>query len=104
MQTTPEQAQRQPWQEFLKPQVFGACIAAWMLLACFLWTRDFLIVGPEAWGLQPRHMLMTTQSMILWGLFSPFILTTARLFEFEPGRRLRTAVFQLMCALVVSAV
>jgi len=104
MQTTPEHLQRQPWRDFLKPSVFGACIAAWMLLACFLWTRDFLLVGPAAWGLQPKQMLLTTQSMLLWGLFSPFILTTARLFEFEPGRRLRSAAFQLMSALVLSGI
>ena len=106
MQAIPEhlQLQPQPWREFLTPRLFGASIAGWMLLACFLWTRDFLLVGPEAWGLQPKEMVLTAQSMVQWGLFSPFIMTTARLFEFEPGRRIRSAVFQLMAALVLSGI
>jgi two-component sensor histidine kinase len=88
---------------FLRPRIFGICIASWVTLAAFLWLRDVLMVGPGARGLAPSEMLLTLQSVVLWGLFSPFILTAAELLEFEPGRRLRAIGLHLACALALSA-
>ncbi|HEU4590423.1 MAG TPA: histidine kinase [Steroidobacteraceae bacterium] len=89
---------------FLRPTVFAACTAAWLALAAFLWLRDVLMVGSSARGLEIHEVLLTIQSMLMWGAFSPFILTTAELFEFEAGRRLRALALHGVCALVVSAI
>jgi two-component system, LytTR family, sensor kinase len=88
---------------FLRPQVFAVCTGAWLAFACFLWMRDFLMVGSEARGLAPDEMLLTIQSMITWGLFSPFILTAAELLEFDAGKRLRALGLHVICALALAA-
>src|SRR5262245_7810838 len=89
---------------FLRPAVFAACALAWLVLACFIWAKDFLLVGTAAPGLAPTEVLLTVQSMVLWGAFSPFILTAAQLFEFEPGRRMRAFAAHLGCALLLAAI
>jgi hypothetical protein len=33
---------------FLRPRVFVVCTAAWLAFACFLWMRDFLMLGSSA--------------------------------------------------------
>jgi hypothetical protein len=48
-------------------------------------------------------VFLTIQSMVMWGLFSPFILTRAELLEFDTGKRLRAFALHLVCALVLSA-
>lgn len=88
---------------FLRPRVFVVCTAAWLTLACFLWMRDFLMLGSSARGLSPSEVVLTIQSMVMWGLFSPFILTAAELLEFETGKRLRALSLHLVCALALSA-
>jgi two-component system, LytTR family, sensor kinase len=88
---------------FLRPRIFGICVASWVTLAAFLWLRDFLMVGPTARGLAPSEMFLTLQSVVLWGLFSPFILTAAELLEFDAGRRLRALGLHAACALALSA-
>jgi hypothetical protein len=88
---------------FLRPRFFVLFTAAWLALACFLWMRDFLMLGTQARGLSPSEVLLTIQSMVMWGLFSPFILTAAELLEFEPGKRLRAIFLHVACALALSA-
>jgi hypothetical protein len=88
---------------FLRPRFFVVSTAAWLALACFLWMRDFLMLGTEARGLSLSEVLLTVQSMVMWGLFSPFILTAAELLEFEPGKRLRAIFLHVACALALSA-
>jgi hypothetical protein len=88
---------------FLRPRFFVVSTAAWLALACFLWMRDFLMLGTEARGLSLSEVLLTVQSMMMWGLFSPFILTAAELLEFEPGKRLRAIFLHVACALALSA-
>lgn len=88
---------------FLRLRVFAVCTAGWLTLAFFLWTRDFLMLGSGARGLAPSEILLTIQSMLMWGFFSPFILTAAELLEFEPGRRLRALGLHVLCALTLSA-
>jgi hypothetical protein len=89
---------------FLRLPVFVACTAAWFALAAFLWLRDVLLVGSSARGLEFHEVLLTIQSMLMWGAFSPLILTTAELFEFESGRRLRALSLHVLCALAVSTI
>ena len=88
---------------FLRLRVFAVCTAGWLTLAFFLWTRDFLMLGSGARGLAPSEILLTIQSMLMWGFFSPFILTAAELLEFEAGRRLRALGLHILCALTLSA-
>src|SRR5689334_5018938 len=88
---------------FLRPRVFVVCTAAWLAFACFLWMRDFLMLGSSARGFSSSEIFLTIQSMVMWGLFSPFILTAAELLEFESGKRLRAFALHLVCALVLSA-
>ena len=47
---------------FLRGRVFVVCIAAWLALACFLWMRDFLMVGSAARGLSPSEVALTIQT------------------------------------------
>jgi two-component system LytT family sensor kinase len=101
MQPTSNEAS--PRLTFLRPRVFVVCTAAWLTLACFLWMRDFLMLGSSARGLSPSEVLLTIQSMVMWGLFSPFILTAAELLDFDTGKRLRALALHLVCALAVSA-
>jgi two-component system LytT family sensor kinase len=89
---------------FLKPSVFAASTAAWMFIACFVWARDFLMVGPEAHGLQPFAMLQTTQSMVLWGLLSPLILVAAEYIDIDAGRRLRAVPLHAALALALCVI
>ena len=88
---------------FLRPRVFVVCTAAWLAFACFLWMRDFLMLGSSARALTSSEVFLTIQSMVMWGLFSPFILTAAELLEFDTGKRLRAFALHVVCALVLSA-
>lgn len=88
---------------FLSPAAFAVSTAAWMSIALFVWTRDFVLVGADARGLQPSALILMTQSMVLWGLFSPFILVAAQRLEFERGRRLRALAWHGLFALALAA-
>src|SRR5690349_13617880 len=88
---------------FLTPAVFAICIAAWMAVACFVWARDLVLVGWSAQNFEPRAIVTITQSMVLWGLFSPFILVAAQYLEFEPGRRLRALALHTLFAVAMAA-
>lgn len=89
---------------FLTPAVFGACVAGWLAIAAFLWVKDALFIGTAANSLKPAELLLTIQSMVMWGIFSPFIFTAAQRLEFEPGRRLVVLAAHTVFALVLCAV
>jgi hypothetical protein len=99
---SPTDASRQRCQ-FLTPTAFAVSTAAWLALAVFVWTRDFVLVGTDAHGLQRTAIILMVQSMVLWGLFSPFILVAAQRLDFERGRRLRSAVLHIVFALFLAA-
>ena len=88
---------------FLTPAVFAACIGGWLAIAAFLWVKDALFVGSTARSLQPTEVLLTIQSMVMWGVFSPFIFFASQRLEFESGRRLRALVLHVVFALVLCA-
>jgi hypothetical protein len=89
---------------FLTPSVFLICIAAWMAVACFVWARDLVMIGWDSPALEPRKMFLSTQSMVLWGLFSPFILFATGRLEFERGKKLRAALLHGVFAIALAAI
>ncbi|HVQ13997.1 MAG TPA: histidine kinase [Vicinamibacterales bacterium] len=89
---------------FLTPAMFAICVGGWLAIAAFLWVKDALLVGTSARSLQPTEILLTIQSMVMWGVFSPFIFFAAQRLEFEPGRRLRALVLHAAFATVLCAV
>jgi len=86
---------------FLTLRVFAAATGAWMLLQAFEWLKDFVTVGSTAASLKPANMWLATQSMVLWGAFSMFILAASQRLEFEKGKRLRTLGLHLVVALLI---
>jgi two-component system LytT family sensor kinase len=87
---------------FLTPTVFAICIVAWMSVAFFLWGRDLVLIGAEARSFSRDEVIGTVQSMLLWGLFSPFILVAAQWLEFERGRMLRALAIHVALAIALS--
>ena len=94
-----------PWRGgFLTPTTFGVAIAAWIAVAAIVWARDLITVGPGVASLAPREMVLTIQSMVMWGLFTPFILTASQLLEYERGKRLKAFAVHFVFALFLCAV
>jgi len=94
-----------PWRRgFLTPTTFAVAIAAWIAVAAIVWARDLITVGPGVASLAPREIVLTIQSMVMWGLFTPFILTASQLLEYERGRRLRAFALHFVFALFLCAV
>src|SRR5262245_21001885 len=54
--------------------VWIACFASWLGLGLFVFARDLVMVGPQAPGFAREEMLTFIESMVLWGLISPFII------------------------------
>ena len=88
---------------FLTPGMFAACIGGWLSIAAFLWVKDALFIGPTARSLNPTEVLLTIQSMVMWGVFSPFIFMAAQRLEIESGRRFRAFVVHIVFALALCA-
>lgn len=88
---------------FFAPSVFAICIAAWLSVAGFVWARDIVLVGWDAPSFSPRYVIISVQSMVLWGLFSPFILMTAQWLDFERGKKLRAVLLHGIFALALAA-
>ena len=63
---------------FLTPIFFATAIAGWMAVPAFIWTKDILLVGPGARSFSATEVLLTLQSMVVWGIFTPFIFSAAR--------------------------
>jgi len=94
-----------PWRRgFLTPTTFALATAAWIAIAGILWARDLITVGPGVASLAPRELALTIQSMVMWGLFTPFILTASQLLEFERGKRLKALALHLVFALFIAVV
>ena len=87
---------------FLNPKVFAICIAAWLAVACFVWARDIVLVGWNAPSFLPENVTLAVQSMVLWGIFSPFILSAAQRLELERGRRGRALALHAVFALALA--
>jgi hypothetical protein len=100
---SPNDASRQRC-HFLTPAAFALSTAAWMAIALFVWTRDFVLVGADAQGLQRGAVILMVQSMVLWGAISPFILVAAQRLEFEHGKRLRALSLHTAFALLLAAI
>jgi hypothetical protein len=88
---------------FLTPATFAIAVAAWMGVAAIVWARDLVTVGAGVASLAPREVLLTIQSMLMWGLFTPFIMTVSELLEWEHGKRLRALAAHLLFALFLCA-
>ena len=103
MKTCPANAAL-PWRRgFLTPTTFAVATAAWIAVAAIVWARDIFTVGPGVASLAPRELALTIQSMVMWGLFTPFILTASEWLEYERGRRLRALALHLLFALFLCA-
>jgi two-component system, LytTR family, sensor kinase len=89
---------------FLTPRVFAVCQAAWWMVAFFVMARDWLLVGPHALGLTPTWLILTAQSIVLWGLMSPFFLEAARRLDFERGRRLFAVTMHIAFAVLATLI
>ena len=87
---------------FLTPIFFATAIAGWMAVPAFIWTKDILLVGPGARSFSATEALLTLQSMVVWGIFTPFIFEASQRLEFEPGKRLRAVGWHLLFALFLS--
>jgi len=87
---------------FLTPTIFAAAIAGWMAVPAFIWTKDILLVGLQARSFGSKEVLLTLQSMVVWGLFTPFIFEAAQHLEFERGKRLRAILWHLLFALCLA--
>ncbi|HET7811674.1 MAG TPA: histidine kinase [Steroidobacteraceae bacterium] len=87
---------------FLTPIFFATAIAGWMAVPAFIWTKDILLVGPGARSFSATEVLLTLQSMVVWGIFTPFIFEASQRLEFEPGKRLRAVGWHLLFALFLS--
>src|SRR3954463_2020518 len=87
---------------FLTPITFAAAIAGWMAVPAFIWTKDILFVGLGARSLTATEVILTLQSMVVWGVFTPFIFEAAQRLEFERGKRLRAICWHLVFALLLS--
>lgn len=93
-----------PWRRgFLTPTAFAVATAAWIAVAAIVWARDIVTVGPGVASLAPRELVLTIQSMLIWGLFTPFILTASQLLEYERGKRLKALALHLVFALLLCA-
>jgi two-component system LytT family sensor kinase len=87
---------------FFTLPVFATAACAWLLIAAFVWVKDFVAVGPGANSLTPTNIWLTTQSMLLWGAFSLFILSASQRLEFERGRRLVALALHLAAASLIN--
>jgi two-component system LytT family sensor kinase len=87
---------------FFSLPVFATATSAWMLIAAFLWVKGMVALGPDAPSLTPANLWLTTQSMLLWGAFSMFILTASQRLEFERGRRWIALFAHLAFALLIN--
>ena len=94
-----------PWRRgFLTPITFVVATAVWIAVAAIVWARDIVTVGPGVASLAPREIALTIQSMVIWGLFTPFILTASQLLDYERGKRLKALALHLGFALLLCAV
>jgi len=91
-----------PRRSFLTLPVFAWSIAAWMALPAFIWTKDILFTGFGARSFTVQEVFLTIESMVLWGIFTPFIFEAAQRLEFERGKRLRAVFLHLVFALFLS--
>jgi len=80
---------------FFTWRVYFIATFAWMLLQAFLWLKDLVAIGPGAESLKPIWLWLTTQSMLLWGVFSMFILAASQRLDFDKGKRVRMVTLHL---------
>src|SRR6185436_7016553 len=86
---------------FFTWRVYFIATFAWMLLQAFLWLKDLVAIGPGAESLKPIWLWLTTQSMLLWGVFSMFILAASQRLDFDKGKRVRMVALHLVAALLI---
>jgi two-component system, LytTR family, sensor kinase len=82
--------------------VWIACLAAWAALGLFVCARDLLLVGPDAPGLATQSMLPFTESMVLWGLLSPFIIVLAARLPLDRSHWPRSLALHAIFALAIA--
>ena len=66
--------------------VWIACLAGWLALALFVLTRDLVMIGPQAPGLQREELAAFLWSMVLWGALSPFIIAICERLPLDRAR------------------
>ncbi|HEY7642645.1 MAG TPA: histidine kinase [Steroidobacteraceae bacterium] len=70
--------------------VWIASLTAWLALALFVLTRDLVMVGPQAPGLQRDEFYAFVWTMVLWGAISPCIIALCDLLPLDRARRWRS--------------
>jgi hypothetical protein len=83
--------------------VWIACLASWVALGLFVFGRDLVMIGPDAPGFARDVMSLFVESMVLWGLISPFIIVLCDRLPLDRGRRVRSLLAHVMWALVFAA-
>ena len=76
-------------------------MAAWVALGLFVCARDLLLIGPEAPGLAFAALVPFTESMLLWGLLSPFIIVFSERLPLDRGHWLRSLALHAILALAI---
>jgi signal transduction histidine kinase len=87
---------------FFTLPVYLTATCAWMLIASFEWLKNLVALGPTASALAPVSIWLTTQSMLLWGVFSLLILTATQQLDFEKGKRLKSLALHVLLALAIN--
>lgn len=78
--------------------VWIACLAGWLALALFVLTRDLVMIGPQAPGLQSDEVATFLWSMALWGAISPFIIAICERLPLDRARRWRSLAVHAVAA------
>ena len=65
--------------------------------------QDLVMIGPDAPGFARDVMSLFVESMVLWGLISPFIIVLCDRLPLDRGRRVRSLLAHVMWALVFAA-
>ena len=79
--------------------VWIACLTSWIALGLFVCARDLLMIGADAPGLNPQELIPFAESMVLWGLLSPFIIVLCDRLPLERGSRTRSLLLHSVWAI-----
>jgi hypothetical protein len=78
--------------------VWIACLAGWLALALFVLTRDLVMIGPQAPGLQRDELAAFLWSMALWGAIAPSIIAICERLPLDRARRWRSLALHALWA------
>jgi hypothetical protein len=84
--------------------VWIACIAGWGAVGVSLLARDLLMIGTDAPTLQPQSLIEFLESMLLWGLLSPFIIAVCAKLPLDRQHRWRSLALHAVSAAAFFAI